>query len=63
MASLQKQTKVRQVEVDVEVPAGSPQGAFMGPGKDQLGEIVFQIGEDEETAQTVVVPVRFAVAP
>ena len=35
----------------------------MGPGKDQLGEIVFQIGEDEETAQTVVVPVRFAVAP
>ena len=62
-AELQKQTKVRQVEVDVEVPAGSPQGAFMGPGKDQLGEIVFQIGEDEETAQTVVVPVRFAVAP
>ena len=62
-AELQKQTKVRQVEVDVEVPAGSPQGAFMGPGKDQLGEIVFQIGEDEETAQTVVVPVRFAVVP
>ena len=23
----------------------------MGPGKDQLGEIVFQIGEDEETGE------------
>lgn len=60
---LQRATKVRQIGATIEVPAGSPQGAFMGPGKDQLGEIVLQIGEDEETAQNVVIPVRFAVTP
>ncbi len=60
---LQRATKVRQIGVNIEVPAGSPEGAFMGPGKDQYGEIVFQIGADEANAQKVVVPVRFAVLP
>lgn len=60
---LQRVSKARQIEATIEIPAGSPQGAFMGPGKDQYGEIVFQIGKDDETAQLVVVPVRFAVVP
>ena len=60
---LQRVSKVRQIEATVSIPANSPEGAFMGPGKDQFGEIVFQVGADEESAQTVVVPVRFAVLP
>ena len=60
---LQRVSKVRQIEATISIPANSPEGAFMGPGKDQFGEIVFQIGADEENAQTVVVPVRFAVLP
>ena len=60
---MQRVSKVRQIEATVSIPANSPEGAFMGPGKDQFGEIVFQVGVDEENAQTVVVPVRFAVLP
>jgi hypothetical protein len=58
---LQKESPIRLVEVEIEIPANSPQGAFMGPEKEQLGEIVFSVGETEETSQDVVVPVRFAV--
>ena len=58
---LQRATNVRQIEAAISIPPGSPEGAFMGPGKDQFGEIVFQVGADSETAQTIVVPVRFAV--
>ena len=54
---------VRVVEATVRVPAGSPQGAFMGPNKEQLGEIVFAVGETPETTQEIVLPVRFAVGP
>ncbi len=59
---LQKESPIRLVEVEIEIPANSPQGAFMGPEKEQLGEIVFSVGETEETSQDVVVPVRFAVS-
>ena len=58
---LQRVSKIRQIEANISIPPGSPEGAFMGPGKDQFGEIVFQVGVDEENAQTVVVPVRFAI--
>lgn len=58
---LQKASPIRMVEAEVDIPAGSPQGAFMGPEKEQLGEIVIAVGEMEETAQDVVIPVRFAV--
>ena len=51
------------VDATVRVPAGSPQGAFMGPSKEQLGEIVFAVGETPETTQEIVLPVRFAVGP
>ena len=54
---------VRMVDATVRVPAGSPQGAFMGPSKEQLGEIVFAVGETPETTQEIVLPVRFAVGP
>ena len=58
---LQRTTRIRQIEVIVSIPPNSPTGAFMGPGKDQFGEIVLQIGADEANAQMVVVPVRFAI--
>lgn len=54
---------VRMVDATVRVPAGSPQGAFMGPSKEQLGEIVFAVGATPETTQEIVLPVRFAVGP
>ncbi|MBQ6826824.1 MAG: DUF1573 domain-containing protein [Thermoguttaceae bacterium] len=54
---------VRMVDATVRVPAGSPQGSFMGPSKEQLGEIVFAVGETPETTQEIVLPVRFAVGP
>ncbi len=60
---LQKASPIRLIEAEIEVPAGSPQGAFTGPEKEQLGEIVFSVGETDETSQEVVVPVRFAVTP
>ncbi len=60
---LQKAAPVRVVETTVRIPAGSPQGAFMGPNKEQLGEIVFAIGETPETTHELVLPVRFAVTP
>ena len=60
---LQKTSPIRLVGVDVEVPANSPQGAFMGPETERLGEIAISIGETEETSSDVVIPVRFAVVP
>ena len=60
---LQKSAPVRMIGVEVEVPPGSPQGAFVGPEKEQLGEFVVTIGESEESSQEVVIPVRFAVTP
>ncbi len=60
---LQKTSPIRMVEAEIEIPAGSPQGAFMGPDKEQLGEIVISVGETTESAQDVVIPVRFAVTP
>lgn len=60
---LQKAAPVRIVETTVKIPAGSPQGAFMGPNKEQLGEIVFAVGETPETTREIVLPVRFAVGP
>ncbi len=60
---LQKTSSIRLVEAEIEIPADSPQGAFMGPEKERLGEVVFSIGETEETSQEVVVPVRFAITP
>ena len=35
----------------------------MGPKKEELGEIVFSMGEKEESSQEIVIPVRFAVTP
>ncbi len=58
---LQKSSPIRLVEATIEVPAGSPQGAFTGPEKEQLGEIVFAIGLNEDSVQEVNVPVSFAV--
>ncbi len=60
---LQKTSPIRLVEAEIEIPANSPQGAFMGPEKEQLGEVVFSIGNTEESSQEVVVPIRFAVTP
>ena len=60
---LQKASPIRLVEANVQIPPGAPLGAFMGPGKDQLGEIVFSIGATPETSQELIIPVRFAVAP
>ncbi|MCF0234200.1 MAG: DUF1573 domain-containing protein [Thermoguttaceae bacterium] len=60
---LQKASPARIVETTVAIPAGSPQGAFMGPNKEQLGEIVLTVGEDEANLQEIVLPVRFAVGP
>jgi len=58
---LQKSSPIRLVEAIVEVPVGSPQGAFTGPEKEQLGEIVFSVGISEDSVQDVNVPVSFAV--
>lgn len=58
---LQKSSPIRLIEAEVEVPAGSPQGAFMGPEKERLGEIVISVGENEASTQDIVIPVRFAV--
>ena len=60
---LQKSSPIRLVTAEIEVPAGSPQGNFMGPKKEELGEIVFSMGEKEESSQEIVIPVRFAVTP
>ena len=60
---LQKTSPIRLVEAEIEIPAGSPQGAFMGPEKERLGEIVFSVGNTDESSQEVVVPIRFAVTP
>lgn len=60
---MQKTAPTRIVEAIVSIPAGSPQGSFMGPNKEQLGEIVFTVGETPETTQEIVLPVRFAVGP
>ncbi len=58
---LQKSSPIRLVEATVEVPVGSPQGAFTGPEKEKLGEIVFSVGVSEDSIQEVNVPVSFAV--
>ena len=60
---LQKASPIRLVEANVQIPPGAPLGAFMGPGKVELGEIVFSIGATPETSQELIIPVRFAVAP
>ena len=58
---VQKATKLRMVDVNIQIAPGSPEGAFMGPEKEKLGEIVFAVGSSEDSMQEVVVPVRFAV--
>ncbi|MDO5310191.1 MAG: DUF1573 domain-containing protein [Planctomycetia bacterium] len=58
---LQKVSKIRLIDIEVQIPPGSPEGAFMGPEKEKLGEIVFVVGDSEETRQEIVIPVRFAV--
>ena len=62
-AETQKKMPVKLIDVDVEIPAGSPQERYSGPGLGETGEIVFQIGSDEGDRQEVILPVSFAVGP
>ena len=59
----QKVLPVKLIDIEVVIPAGSPLGNFMGPAKDLLGEIVFQVGPEKDKMTDVVVPVQFAVGP
>lgn len=58
----QKALPVKIIPVTIEIPAGSPQGKFSGPGLTEMGEVVFGIGGGE-TPQQIVLPVNFAVGP
>ncbi|MBQ3388076.1 MAG: DUF1573 domain-containing protein [Thermoguttaceae bacterium] len=58
----QKSMPVKWVDAAVEIPAGSPQQRFSGPGLAETGEIVMEIGSDPEKEQ-VVLPVSFTVGP
>lgn len=59
---LQKALPVKMIPITVEIPAGSPQGKFTGPGLAETGEIVFGIGAGD-SPQEVILPVNFAVGP
>ncbi|MDO5581968.1 MAG: DUF1573 domain-containing protein [Planctomycetia bacterium] len=59
----QKSMPVKMVDVDIIIPKGSPQGNYIGPSKDKLGEVVFQIGPDEKNVRDIVLPLQFAVGP
>ncbi len=61
--NLQKSMPVKMIEVDVVIPKGAPQGNYVGPEKERLGEIIFKIGSSPETAHDVILPVHFAVGP
>ena len=58
----QKSMPVKWVDAAVNIPAGSPQQRFSGPGLAETGEIVIEVGSDLEKEQ-VVLPVSFTVGP
>ncbi len=58
----QKSMPVKWVDAKVEIPAGSPQERYSGPGLAETGEIVIEIEKDMKTEQ-VVLPVSFTVGP
>lgn len=61
-AEAQKSMPVKWVDARVEIPAGSPQERYSGPGLAETGEIVFEI-EKEMKTEEVVLPVSFTVGP
>ncbi len=61
-AEAQKSMPVKWVDVTVEIPAGSPQERYSGPGLAETGEIVVEIDRDMKTEE-VVLPVSFTVGP
>ena len=61
-AEAQKGMPVKWVDADVEIPAGSPQERYSGPGLAETGEIVLSVGAGE-SRQEVILPVSFAVGP
>lgn len=61
-AEVQKTMPVKWVDAEVEIPSGSPQERYSGPGLSATGEIVIGIGEGE-SCQEVILPVSFAVGP
>ena len=54
----QKTMPVKILDVEIEIPAGSPQGKFSGPSLGETGEIILKIGP-----QQLILPVNFAVGP
>ena len=61
-AETQKSMPVKWVDASVEIPAGSPQERYSGPGLAETGEIVVEIDRDMKTEE-VVLPVSFTVGP
>lgn len=61
-AEAQKSMPVKWVDAKVEIPAGSPQERYSGPGLAETGEIVIVVGSGDQ-AQTLVLPVSFTVGP
>ena len=61
-AEAQKSMPVKWVDATVEIPAGSPQERYSGPGLAETGEIVVEIDRDMKTEE-VVLPVSFTVGP
>ena len=53
---------IKWVDATVEIPAGSPQERYSGPGLAETGEIVVEIDKDMKTEE-VVLPVSFTVGP
>ncbi|MGI5831904.1 MAG: DUF1573 domain-containing protein [Thermoguttaceae bacterium] len=58
----QKLMPVKWIDAKVEIPAGSPQERYSGPGLAETGEIVIGISADMKEEQ-VVLPVSFTVGP
>ena len=61
-AEAQKSMPIKWVDATVEIPAGSPQERYSGPGLAETGEIVVEIDKDMKTEE-VVLPVSFTVGP
>lgn len=60
---LQKKLPVKIIDIQIVIPAGARQGNFMGPGKSQMGEVVFEVGPKDKPVTEMVVPIQFAVGP